>query len=245
MNFKLVATEAKLVLRDLVTVPVAIGIPVGLLLVFGLLPGSREVSAEFGNERAVDTVLPSMALTIAVAVLGFSVLPTYLATYREKGVLRRLATTPMTPGALLTAQVLVNLAIAVTVLVIVLALGIPALDMTLPANLAGFAVSYLLGVTAMFALGLLVAAVASSARAATGWGLVIFFPSMFFSGMYLPKEQMPGVLRRIGDFTPAGAFRQTVQDSWAGNTPDPLLLVFLALVVVAAGWASARFFRWE
>jgi ABC-2 type transport system permease protein len=245
VNSKLITTEAKLVLRDLVTVPVAVGIPIALLLVFGLLPGSREVSAEFGNERAVDTVLPSMALTIAVTVLGFSVLPTYLATYREKGVLRRLATTPTTPGALLTAQVLVNLAVAVTALLIVLAVGIPVLDMTPPGNLLGFLLSYVLGVTAIFALGVFVAAVASSARAATGWGLVIFFPSMFFAGMYLPKEQMPGVLRRISDFTPAGAFRQTVQDSWAGNAPDPLLLAFLVLVVVAAGWAAARFFRWE
>jgi ABC-2 type transport system permease protein len=117
--------------------------------------------------------------------------------------------------------------------------------MTLPGNLPGFLLSYVLGVTAIFALGVFVAAVASSARAATGWGLVIFFPSMFFAGMYLPKEQMPGVLRRISDFTPAGAFRQTVQDSWAGNAPDPLLLAFLVLVVVAAGWAAARFFRWE
>jgi ABC-2 type transport system permease protein len=241
---KLTLVEAKLIARDLVTVPVTLVLPVALLLAFGLPDFGREPDPAFGG-RPVDTVLPSMAVTIAVAVLAFSVLPTYLATYRERGVLRRLATTPTRPSALLAAQLLVNLAMTLLALGLVLAVGVPVLDMALPRHLPGFLGAYALGLAAMFAVGLLIAAVAASARAATGWGMLAFFPSMFFAGIYLPKEHMPATLSRIGDFTPLGAFRQTVQDAWVGTAPEPALLVFLAVVAVGCGWAAARLFRWE
>ena len=39
-----------------------------------------------------------------VATVGLTVMPAYLSTYRERGVLRRLATTPASPNHLLTAS---------------------------------------------------------------------------------------------------------------------------------------------
>jgi hypothetical protein len=44
----------------------------------------------------------------AVATVGLTVMPAYLATYRERGVLRRLATMPASPNHLRTAQMMVK-----------------------------------------------------------------------------------------------------------------------------------------
>jgi ABC-2 type transport system permease protein len=80
-----------------------------------------------------------------------------------------------------------------------------------------------------------------------GWagGAVIFFPSLFLAGVYLPREQMPVWLARIGDFTPLGAFRVSVEDAWTGAGLDPLRILVMAVTAVAVGALAARLFRWE
>ena len=85
-----------------------------------------------------------------------------------------------------------------------------------------------LGGAALFSLGLLVAALAPDRRSAGSGSAAIFFPSMFLAGIWLPKEQMPHWLSRVGDFTPLGGFRTSVQDAWTGHALDPLVLLALA-----------------
>jgi ABC-2 type transport system permease protein len=75
--------------------------------------------------------------------------------------------------------------------------------------------------------------------------MLAFFPSLFFAGVWLPKHLMPDLLSRVGDLTPLGAFRESVQDAWVGTTPEPLHLAALTVVAVAAGVAAAKLFRWE
>jgi ABC-2 type transport system permease protein len=243
---KLTTIEAKvLFLRDPVVLLVALAVPIGVLLVFGLPGFAREPAAVLGGQRPIDTVLPSIALAISVAVLAISALPGYLAIYREKGILRRLSTTPASPAMLLVAQVAVNLAMLLVALGLVLAIGAVWLDMAMPASVGWFVVAFLLGAAALFAVGLVIAAVAPTARAANAIGMLVFFPSLFFAGAWLPKYEMPGLLSRIGDLTPLGAFRESVQDAWAGTAPEPLHLAALAVVMVVAGVAAAKLFRWE
>ena len=243
---KLTTIEAKvLFLRDPVWLLVAMAVPIGILLVFGLPGFAREPAAELGGQRPIDTVLPSVALATNVGVLAISALPIYLATYREKGILRRLSTTPASPAMLLVAQVAVNLAMALVVLALVLGTGAIWLDMAMPASVGWFAVAFTLGTVALFAVGLAIAAVAPTTRSANAVGLAVFFPSLFFAGVWLPKNQMPDLLSRIGDLTPLGAFREAGQDAWVGTTRSALHLLALAAVAVIAGAAAAKLFRWE
>jgi ABC-2 type transport system permease protein len=67
---------------------------------------------------------------------------------------------------------------------------------------------------------------------------------MFLAGLYFPREVMPAVLRRIGDFTPLGAGVQALQDA-TGAWPRPLHLAVLAAFAIAACLAAAKLFRWE
>ena len=76
-------------------------------------------------------------------------------------------------------------------LVLVLAVGAAWLDMAMPASVGWFAVAFLLGTAALFAVGLVIAAVAPTARAANAIGMLVFFPSLFLAGAWLPKYLMP------------------------------------------------------
>jgi ABC-2 type transport system permease protein len=241
---KLTVTEAKLFLRDPIGWFFALVFPPLLLVILGSIPAFREPDAEIGGLRVIDLYVP-IIVGLVLTMLAVSVLPSYLATYRERGILRRLSTTPVQPGSLLLAQLAMGLTMAAVVVSLVLGIGAVAFDTAMPQQVVGFLAALVLTAAALYAVGFLVAAVAPSAKAAAGIGTVLFFPMMFFGGLWVPREAMPEVLRRIGDFTPLGAGVQALQDAAAGAWPRPLHLAVLAAFMVVAGMAAAKLFRWE
>ena len=104
----LIATEARLLFRDPVTWLAAIALPTVVLLIFGSIFGPSEPDPALGGLRFIDVFVPSLVV-ITVGTLGIQTLPIRLATYREKGVLRRLSTTPAHPLRLLVATVKTHL----------------------------------------------------------------------------------------------------------------------------------------
>ena len=69
--------------------------------------------------------------------------------------------------------------------------------------------------SSLFVIGLILAAVAPSARVATAVAIPMFFVVMFLGGVYVPRVVLPDVLVRIGEFTPPGV--QGLQDAWLGT----------------------------
>jgi ABC-2 type transport system permease protein len=115
----------------------------------------------------------------------------------------------------------------------------------LPGQPAGFLVTYVLAAAAMLGLGMLIAALALTGRAAGVIGTMLFFPLMFFAGLWTPRATMPAVLQQISDFTPLGAAVQALQDSMLGHWPHPSALAVLTGCAVVFTVAAARFFRWD
>ena len=74
----------------------AIALPTVVLLIFGSIFAATEPDPGLGGLRFIDVFVPSLVV-ITLATLGIQTLPIRLATYREKGVLRRLSTTPAHP----------------------------------------------------------------------------------------------------------------------------------------------------
>ena len=103
----------------------------------------------------------------------------------------------------------------------------------------------MLAATAMLGLGMLIAALAPTGRSAGVIGTMLFFPLMFFAGLWIPRATMPASLRLISDFTPLGAAVQALQDSMRGSWPHPSGLAVLAGYAVLFTVAAARFFRWD
>ncbi|MEU9888569.1 ABC transporter permease [Sphaerisporangium sp. NPDC051011] len=242
----LLRTEFTLYLREPLTAFFTLLLPLGLLLILGsAIPGFRDPDPSLGGERVVDTQLPVMMIVLSVMVSAFSVIPSVLAVYRERGVLRRMSVTPVSPAALLLTQLVINLVTAVVAALLMIVFGNLVFGTRVPAQLPVFALAFVLGVCGLFALGLCLAAVVPNSRVAGGIGSAVMFPLMFLAGMWVPREFMPEVLRRIGDFTPTGAFGQAMRDAWAGTTPETLHLAVLAVWAVGATLLAARTFRWE
>ncbi|RRS00511.1 ABC transporter permease [Glycomyces terrestris] len=239
---KLVQAEARLFVRDTTALVVGLLLPAVILLGLGAVPMLREPSPEMGGIRFIDYFAPSM-IVMSVGVVGLTNLPTVMAGYRERGVLRRMRTTPVHPAKLLSAQLVVNVGAALVSSLLVIVAGRIAYGVPLPESPLWFALAFVLGITAVFALGMLVAATAATSRAASGIASVLFMSTMFFGGVYLPRFMLPDAVARIGDFVPPGV--QTLLDSWNGETPAALPLLVMAATALAAGTASARIFKWE
>jgi ABC-2 type transport system permease protein len=241
---KLTLSELRLFLREPMIAFFGIAFPTLLVVILGCIPSFREPSADLGGLRVIDLYVP-IALALILAMLGLQATPAVLATYREKGILRRLATTPARPAALLGAQLVMSVLTAVASAVLVMLVGRFVFDVPFPAHLAAYALVFLLSAGAVFAIGLLVAARAPSAKAAGAIGSLLFFPTMFFAGLWAPREVLPGPIQRIADFTPLGAGERALHETATGSAPALISLAVLAAYVVVFGGTAAKSFRWE
>jgi ABC-2 type transport system permease protein len=241
---RILVVEIKLHLREKWPLLFVFGLPLGLLLGFGAQPGSDKPSADLGGQSGAEYIA-ALGAGVALTVLGLQSLPSVLAAYRERGILRRLGVTPVPPAALLLAQVVLNLIFAIVVFAMLIGVGNVAFGTPVPQRFPEFLAAATLTMASLFAIGLFVAAIAPTGRGAQGIGLALFFPSLFFGGVYIPRETMPSVLRHIGDYTPLGAGLKAVRDAWMGAEPRPLHLAIMAAYAVVAGVLAARFFRWE
>jgi ABC-2 type transport system permease protein len=241
---KLTRNELRLFLREPVVLFFSVLFPTVLVVILGSIPSFRKADPALGGGTVIS-IYVGIALALSLAMLGLQFVPAVLALYREKGILRRLETTPVRPVALLGAQLVSAIAIAVVSAALVLAVGRIAFDVRLPDQFAGFVVAYLLSAAGVFAIGLLIAALVPTGKAGNTVGTLLFFPSMFFAGLWTPREVMPKVLQRIGDFTPLGAGERALHDAATGHWPALLPVVVLIGYVLVFGAAAAKLFRWE
>jgi ABC-2 type transport system permease protein len=232
----LTLTEAKLLVREPLALFWGLAFPMALLAVMGMS------AASIGGVSLVTIYEPIVIAFISV-VFGVQGIPVQVAGYRERRILRRLATTPAGPARVIAAQLTVSLTVVLAATIGVLAVGRLGFGVPLPRQPAGFAVVAILSATAMLAIGLLIGALAPTARSAGAAGTVLFFPLMYFAGLWTP--QMSPSARHIGEFTPLGAAAQALRDSMAGGWPHPVALAVLGGCTLACTALAARFFRWD
>jgi ABC-2 type transport system permease protein len=240
---RLIVTEFKLFVRAPESVFFVPGLPLLLVVVFGTILNPAGTSEALRGPLL--SYFPAMVLGLTLAILAILIMPSTLAGYRERGVLRRLATTPTRPVMVLVAQLVVSGGMALATLVLVTLVGHFGFGWSLPVNPLGVIVAFGLGVLALLSLGLFVAAIARTGNAATGIGLFVFFPSLFLSGVALPTEAMSADLARISEFTPLGATMQGLRDAWSGATPEPRHLIALLIITIVCGGTAITLFRWE
>ena len=145
-----------------------------------------------------------------------------LAGYREKGVLRRLRTTPVGPGPgarppscwstwpWWSSRWPLILAVAR------IGFGVP-----LPRQLAGFVLAALLAAAALIGVGLFIAAVAPTGQAAKAIGDDPVLPADVLRRAVVADRRDARRLRHISHATPLGAAVQALQDALAGPLAAP------------------------
>lgn len=237
-------SETRLFLREPGSLFWILVFPTVLMTILGLIPSFRDPDDALGGRRVIDLYVP-VAVLLAMIMAGLQAMPPVLTGYRERGILRRMSTTPVRPSALLGAQIALHGAAALGSALLVMAVGRIAFDVPLPGRPLGYLLALLLAVACVLTLGALVCAVSRTTKIASALGSVIFFVMMFTAGVWVPVQTMPDTLRRIVQVTPFGAASQALDRAASGDWPSWAYLGVMALWTALAGAVAARTFRWE
>ena len=241
----LTRTQAKVFLREPMAVFFGLVFPALLLVVIGtVFPGATETSPDLGGRRLVDIYAP-VSIALGLATVAISILPATLGGDRERGILRRLSTTPVHPRALVTAHLAVQFIVVACATVAAVLIGMGLFDIPFPESPGWFAVSFVLGAVSLLSIGLLIGALVPTASSGQGIGMIFYFPLLFFAGVYIPLEVMPEGVGSVSRLTPSGAAVQALSSSWAGATPTTSSLLVMAGYAVVAGSLATWLFRWD
>ena len=235
--------EAKLFVREPMTVAVTLVLPLLFLFVLGGVFGNTPNAKVYGGHGPLDIHVPAY-IGLVWASVGLLALPVHLARYREDGVLRRLRASAAPRRAVFGSQAIVASAIALAGGVLVIAAAALAYHIHAPRAPAGVLAAWLLAGSVFACLGILLSCIPTS-RGALSAGLGLFFVMMMLSGAGPPFEVMTGVMRHVSDILPLTYVTRILQAPWLGTAlawRD--VAVALAIAVAAAVTARAAF-RWE
>jgi ABC-2 type transport system permease protein len=241
----LTKTQSKVFLREPLAVFFGLVFPSVLLVVIGFaFPGATDPEPAFDGRTLVD-VYASTTVVLGIATVAIFLLPVALGGDRERGILRRLSTTPVHPRALVTAHLVVQLAVVTVATIAAVLIGMLVFGIAFPGSPGWFIVSFVLGAVSLLAVGLLIGAVAPTAGSGQGIGMLLYFPLLFFAGVYIPLQVMPDGVQSVSRYTPAGAAVQALSASWTGEAPQTASLAVMAAYVVVAGSLAVWLFRWD
>lgn len=247
---RLLRTEAAVWLRDPTSVFFGVLFPTVLLVGVGYgIPGMREPITDAPRDSLwygvtpIATYLPTV-LAMAIGTLAILSLPVTFATFRDKGVLRRLSTTPMRPQAIIVAHLIIS--VVTTFVGVALALGVAqtAFGIVRPTQLGVVLGAFVLGMLSLFSLGMLLSAVVNKPSTANAVASLVYFPLLFLAGLWTPGPIMPDIVRQIGQLTPMGAAAQAMDTGWFGEGFPLLQYVVMVAYTVVLLPLAIRLFRW-
>jgi ABC-2 type transport system permease protein len=240
---RLVLTELKLLAREPLLMFWALVFPIALLIVLGVSTGSKP-QKDLGGLRFIVVYTPILML-FTLTLLALSALPSTLASYRDKGYLKRLSTTPVGAVRLLAAQILIVIGLSVCLITLLVVVSRIAFNVPIPGQFLGFVVAIFLTMCMMASLGMLIASLAPTQRVAGAAGSLLFFPLMFFAGLWVPQQEMGHFLRTISQYTPLGAAVPSIESAEAGQWPGAVHLIVLLVYILIFSGLAIRLFRWD
>lgn len=241
----LLKNELKLNIRDMNMVIFAIAMPLAVLVVLGILYGTKPAFP--GADYTFLEQSFGAVCTISICAGGLMGLPLVVSEYREKKILKRFHVTPVSPALLLGVELTIYMLYCAVSLVTLAVTARLVWGVTLRGSAAGFLASWLLTMVSTLSIGLLVGGLAKNAKQAGVMASLLYFPMLLFSGTTVPVEVMPGAMRKIVAVFPLNQGIQLMKASFLGvETEAPWLpvLVMLAVTAVCAGIA-VRYFKWE
>ena len=234
---RLLTTELRLIGRDPMTLTFVLMFPIVSMLIIG---------GSFGTEP--DEAFPvnpshwyvASYFSVVIGATGLIMLPVRIATYRERGVLRRFAAAGFPRWSFAVAQMAVGLtAIAISGAVLLAAAapvyGVPTIE-----DPVQVAAGVLIGSIGFVSLGVLLGTLLPSARSAQAVGLMLFFPSFLLGVGGPPPAVMSHTLAEIAEKLPLAMVNDVVRQGWLGLGDAYGTLATVGVLAIVATALAAR-----
>lgn len=233
--------ELRLLLRNGENLLVTLGIPLAVLLFFGMVP-----VLPTGGASPVDFLVPGV---LTLSIMGSSLVSLGISTGFDRAylVLKRLGATPLRRTELVLAKALAVVVVQAVQVVAVVALGAvlgwsPSAGVT---DLAVAALGLLLGSAAFAGAGLALAGGLPPFATLAATNATFLF-LMLVSGVAFPLDRLPAALQTGARLFPSTWLVDLLRAAFAGGgAVAPVGLGVLAAWAVGACALAAAVFRWE
>jgi ABC-2 type transport system permease protein len=244
--WKLTWLEIKIFLREPMGAFGTILFPVLVFVVAGRLLGGRVPRNSIAATGFIRVGLPVLA-SVLIALSGVLSLVTIISIYREGGILKRLRATPLRPQTILTAHVLVKLALTVTSLALLVLAGKRFYPINVNVPVFSFSMALLISTWSILSIGFLIASIVPTARFAQPIGAAILYPMLALCGLFVPVQSLPPVLQAVARVLPLTYAVSLLQGIWKGEAWSAHIgdVAALAAVFAICTALSAKVFRWE
>jgi len=213
---KMTWMEAKLFLREPVGAFFTLIFPLMYLVLFGTLSGN-EPTPMFNGRRTIDAAIPSLTAMI-IGIIGLIAIAITMTTYREKGILRRLRTTPVSPLVVLAAQVIVMFTMTCLGMLLLIIVGMLFYQASFEGNALNMLAGFVLSSLSFFGIGFILASIMPTVRTAQIVGNVLLYPMMFLSGAFFPLDMFPKIVQKIALFIPLTYVVNLLRGLWFGES---------------------------
>jgi ABC-2 type transport system permease protein len=209
---------------------------------------SAETSILTKKYRFIEFFIPGI---IAMAVMTASLFGTVNMNTElwQKGVIRKLSTTPITRTDWILSNILYQFILAVVSTIAMLLVGYAVFNVSLQIN-AWLPVFIVLDVFAFVGIGMILTRFAKEAQSAAAAANAIMYPMMFLSGSFFPIEMMPGFLQKFAKTLPLFYVNEGLraamvfEDNMAALRDAAIIGVFAVVVfilgIIATKWEEGK-----
>ena len=234
--------------REPASVFFTVALPVIFLFLFASVFGNDTIRANGHVIKQTTYEVPAI-VTLAVVSATIVNLAITFTILREKGLLKRVRSTPLPPWVYLAGRVLTAIVVSVLLVVILIGIGRVVYGVTLPVHtLPGLVLTLAVGTAACCALGFALTAVIPSENAAPAVVNAVILPLYFFSGVFIPDNSLPSGMKFIGSLFPVRHLFQAFLTVFDPNTKGAGIawghLAVLAVWGMVGGVIASRTFRW-
>jgi ABC-2 type transport system permease protein len=213
----------------------------------GMPPFLRSVEKSMLTKkyRFIEFFIPGI---IAMAVMTLSLFGTVDSDteLRQKGIIRKLSTTPISRTDWILSNILYHFILAIMSTIAMLLVSYAVFDVSLHLD-AWLLAFILLDVFAFVGIGMILTRFAKEAQSAAAAANAISYPMMFLSGSFFPIELMPGFLQKLAKTLPLFYVNEGLraamvfEDNMAALRSAAIVGVFAAVVFILGILAT----KWE
>ena len=181
--------------------------------------------------RPVDYYMPGYvaAFIMTNGVVGVT---STVSEYRRRGVLKRLAATPLSKKTWILGNVLAQTVLSLMLLVVMIMVGWIVFRVTAIPDMYSLSL-ILLGTLTFSGMGVFLGGVLRDVEAATALGNAIVYPMMFLSGSFWPLDIMPSFTQSVARALPLFYFGEGLRQTLILQAPSMVLLPFAVMVSLA------------
>lgn len=196
----------------------------------------------------MDYMLPGIVALGIFSVGIFSITGSFMH-FRERGILKRLAATPIKKVLFLSALMVTRILVAIVSSILVVSVGRALFGFSPSIDWFLFLLFVIISTLSMMGFGFLITIFARSSTNASEIASIALTVMIFFSGIYIPMDFLPAYLQQVGRVLPlyymAEGFRSVMNVDVMPTAH--LFLLMGSMLIIAALFIrlASKYISWE